>query len=1106
MKLSFWWSAAFVCLVASAQTDTGSLSGRITDPSGSGVPNAVVKLRNRATTAQRETTTTQEGTYQLNLLPPGLYEVTVEANGFKRFVDPAARIAVAQPALLNATLTLGNVSESVEVVGAASLLNTESMAQGTVISEEKIVSLPLNGRQFIDLALLVPGTNAGGRNVQQNNVRLNQTGGFSSSGGRTNNNLFLFDGAVNTDPDYNALSYVPIVDSLAEFQVQTAQFSAQYGRASGSQINVVSKSGSNAYHGTAWEFLRNQKMDARPFNSVTPTLPKNQRNQFGAAIGGPVLRNKLFFFAAAEFLRLRQAGVGITTVVVPTALEKQGNFSATPAAQLPYDPDTLSGGVRSLFPGNVIPANRLNPVTRAALAAMPDANIGANRYVNGNAVLQQNVANGSGRIDWVMTSKTNVLGRYSLSREDSVIPDVVPNRDRLGDVRPQNFALGVTTVLSARMVNEVRLGLNRLYFLDGLPEPLFEVNGQRQNIPRFRPSGYPVMGGAGAFTGTTGGGTVLARNTTYQIYDNFSWTRGRVNWKFGGEILRLNYVRSEAASPLGDFQFLTGYTSRTAANDNTGNALATMLLALPNQGNRQITPTRIDGQQYAGALYAQSDIRLSSRLTLNLGVRYELAPPISDTRRQIASIDYRKVPWPTEIFATGRTGFFQPTLFTCGLGGYPAGCAYTDKNNWSPRVGLVWNVLPKTVIRAGGGIFYALTDNNGFLQLARGLPTNVSQNLNAASNFVPSFRNFEIFGSATDVGRVALSQAGLDLFQRTSYSPQVSFSVQRELTRHTVVEASYLGTFGIKLQQNVQPNNARPGPGAVDPRRPYAGVLFDSGMVFPPYIRLVANNVPVTQVNLYAQSAQSNYHALLLRFERRFSGGFSWLSSYTWSKAITNAPQFRNAGGANGSENSPPQDSYNLRAERGLASFDLRARFVNTMVWELPFGKNKRYLTQGPAAAILGGWQLSTIWQAQTGFPFTINVNGDTAGIGGGTGGILVRANAVPGVTADLAPQQRSTSRWFNPVAFSLPPAFTFGNVGRNTVAGPGLVNVDATLSRTITFRERYGLQLRGEFFNLMNKPNYRLVGRLINVPDTFARVLNQADPRQIQVAAKFTF
>jgi hypothetical protein len=755
----------------------------------------------------------------------------------------------------------------------------------------------------------------------------------------------------------------------------------------------------------------------------------------------------------------------------------------------------LSGGTRQPFPGNIIPASRINPITQAAMNAMPLPNTGATSYVNSTGTIRQDSHNGSGRIDYNLTERSTIFGRYSISDENSIIPDVVPNRDRLGLVRPQNVSLGWNRVISTNMVNELRLGFNRLKFQDGLPEPLFNVGSASQAIPRFRPVGYAVMGGAGAFTGTTGGGTVLTRNNTYQIYDNLSWTLGRHTVRMGGEIMRLDYNRGEAASPLGDFQFTQGYTSRTAANDGTGNVMATMLLALPSQGNRQLVPTRVDARQMSGSLYVQDDWKILPKLTLNFGLRYELAEPLWDTREQMASIDFSKVPWPTQIFAEGRPNFYRPTLFTCGRGGYPKGCAYMDKNNFAPRFGLAWNLMPKTVLKLGAGIFYANTDFNGLLQLARGLPTNISQNLNAPSAFVPSFRGFEIFGNSATVGDVALSQASLDLNQRTSYSPQVSFSLQREITQSSLIEVGYLGTFGIKLQQNVQPNNAPPGAGAVDPRRPYAGVVFDAGMVFPSYIRPLGNTVPVTQVNMYALSAQSNYHALLVRFERRYRRGFSWLSSYTFSKAISNAPQFRNSGGANGSENSPPQDSYNLRAERALASFDTRQRWVNTVVYDIPL-----------KGLLLGGWQISGITQLQSGFPFTINISGDTAGIGGGTGGILIRPNAVVGQTYFVDPAQRSTERFFNTGAFALTPSFQFGNVGRNTVIGPGLFNVDTTVARNFAIREKMQLQFRAEFFNLLNTPNHSIVGRLINVPATFGKVLNQLDPRQIQFALKLRF
>jgi hypothetical protein len=1085
---------------ASAQTDTASLSGQVTDPSGGAVAGAAVTLKSKATSSSRQATSGADGEYQFSLVAPGMYELTVEANGFKEFVTESVQIQVADQSQLNAKLELGSTAESVQVEATVSMLNTESVAQGTVISQEKIVSLPLNGRQFIQLALLVPGASSGGRLVQQNSVRLNQVGGLSSSGGRTNNNGFLLDGATNIDPDYNAISYVPILDTISEFQVQTAQFSAQYGRASGSQVNVVTKQGSNDFHGNAWEFLRNQNLDSRPFNSVTSSLARNQRNQYGGTLGGRILKDKLFFFGGYEGLRLRNAGTNPTTVAVPTALERTGDFSQSGLNI--YDPSS-SNTARTQFSGNVIPLTRLNPMSIAAMAAMPLPNVGKSNFVNVSEVQQQNNDNYSARFDYLVTQKVTLFGRYSISDENDIIPDVAPNRDQVSSVRPQNLAVGSSQVLSPNKVNEVRLGFNRLQFLNGLPEPFFSVGGTNQNLARFLPSGYAAMGGAGAFTGTQGGGTVLTRNNTYQVYDNFSWQKGRHSMKFGAEVLRIQYNRFETPNPLGTFTFTNGYTTRTAANDGTGSALASMLLGSTTQASRTVGPKELYGRQWSTGYYFQDDFRVSPRLTINMGLRYELAPPMSDERRGLSSIDFSKVPSSQSIFLAGPLASYKPTLFVCGQGGYPNGCAYTDYNNFSPRLGIAWTPFSKTVIRAGAGIYYAATDNNGIYQMAITLPNNISQSL-TASNFIPAISINNPFTGLV-VGPTAVTQPSIDLHERTSYAPQWSFTIQRELARDMMIEVGYLATLGIKLQQNVQPNNSQPGSAAVDPRRPYGGLVFDPGVVFPPYITLQGTSVPVQQVNVYQMSAQSNYHALFFRYEKRFTHGLSVLSAYTFSKAITNAPQYRNAGGANGSENSPPQDSYNLRAERALASFDVRHRWVTSTVYELPFGKGKPYMASGVGAAILGGWQLSGILTAQAGFPFTINLAGDTAGIGGGTGGILIRANPVAGQDYKLSSDLRTTARWFNTGAFIQPAAFTFGTLGRNTVIGPGLFNVDATVARTFRIAEKFSAQLRGEFFNIANHSNYNLVGRIINQPN-FGGVLSQFDPRQIQVGLKLQF
>ena len=1081
--------------VLCAQTDTAALFGLVKDASGGAVGNAKVRLRNRATAALREQVTDGQGFYQFEVLPPGEYELTVEAAGFKQFRDSQVRIQVADISRLSVQLEIGSGSEFIEVHDTVSPLNADTVAQGTIIGEEKIVQLPLNGRQFIQLALLVPGASGGGRAVQQNAVRQGEVGGLSISGGRTNNTVFLLDGAANVDPDYSSINYSPQIDSISEFQVQTAAVSAEYGRAS---VNVTTKSGTNNLHGSAFEFLRNKAVDSRPFN-LNGDLPQFQRNQYGGTVGGPILKNRLFGFFAFEGLKVRQAGAGLTTTAVPTALQRAGDFSQTKGGI--FDPDSLANGVRDQFPGNKIPASRLNPLTLAAMNGMPlPTDPVAGTFVNSGEVLKQNNNNYSGRVDYALNTKWNLFSRYSLGDEDAVIPGVVTGREILNPARSQHAVLGLTGVIKANLLNEARFGFSRLYVLNGVPELIFNVNGQPTVLPQFQVNPYPLMGGAGAFvTTSTGGGAALTRDNTFQFYDNVSWNKGRHSIKFGGGLYWIQYNRYEAPNNLGRFQFTNGFTTRTAKADGTGDALASMLLALPATSSRSVGPSRIDGRQLQSSLYIQDDFRVASNVTINLGLRYELAPPMHDAHQQMSSIDYSMVPSPQAIFAAKKTGFYNATLFVCGESGYPLGCAYTDKNNFAPRLGVAWSATKKTVIKVGGGIFYANNDDNPLFRLAAGLPDNIAQTL-SSDNFIPQYHNLSPFG-ANVVGPVQIQAAGIDLNQRTSYSAQWNLSVQRELARGTVLEVGYLATLGLKLEQNVQPNNANPGLGAVDPRRPYLGVQYAPNTQFPSYITVVGNTVPVGQINYLPHSAQSNYESMFVRLERRFSRGLTFLSSYTWSKAITNAPQFRNAGGVNGSENSPPQDSYNLAAERSLASFHNEHRWINTFLYDLPVAKNASL-----GSKLFRDIQLSGILSIQTGFPFTVNVSGDTAGAGAGTGGIFIRPNYILGQNVDLSGSDRSTSQFFNTSAFSLPATGTYGNLGRNTIIGPGLTDLDMVLAKTIALRESVKLQLRVECFNLFNHPNYNIVGRIINDPTTFGRVLNQLDPRELQFGLKLVF
>src|SRR5260370_3226096 len=428
---------SLIAFAAFAQSDTASLSGAITDPGAAVVRGAKIRLRTVASQSRRTVLSDIQGLYRFSFLIPGVYEVTIDASGMKQFHNPDLTLNVAQAARLDVQLEIGSNAEVVDVTTQVLLLNAEPAAKGTVLSEEKIKSLPLNGRQFLQLALLVPGANSGGRAVQQDQGRQGMIGGLSISGGRTNNTAFLLDGGINIDTDYSSMSYEPSLDSIAEFQVPTGIFPEEYGGATGGQVNVVTKSGGNNYQGSAFEFLRNDKLDARPFNLPVPPLPEFRRNQFGGTAGGPILRSKLFWFVSYEGLRLRQAGAGLTTVTVPTASQRSGDFSATKGGI--FDPDTLLNGVRQPFPQNQIPAQRLNPQALTAMNAMPLPNIaGTSLFVNSSGLLQQTNNNYSRRVDYVVASSVALFARYSLANQDAITPPTATPRHHLTNILPHN--------------------------------------------------------------------------------------------------------------------------------------------------------------------------------------------------------------------------------------------------------------------------------------------------------------------------------------------------------------------------------------------------------------------------------------------------------------------------------------------------------------------------------------------------------------------------------------------------------------------------------------------------------------------------------------------
>jgi len=460
-----------------------------------------------------------------------------------------------------------------------------------------------------------------------------------------------------------------------------------------------------------------------------------------------------------------------------------------------------------------------------------------NNYVNGDEVLQQDIDNYSIRVDYLVNAKLSLMGRYSISNENDFVPGTVPGYDQSNRVRPQNAMFGGTLVLGPRTVNEFRAGYNRAAVFSGVPEPVFNVQGQNRNLPIFAVTGFANMGGVG-------GGWSLTRDDTYQVYDNITWQRGKHTIKFGAEVLYIEYVPLSAPNLLGQFKFSAGQTALKSASDGTGSLLASFMLGLPQNISRNLGTGRMDGGQPVAAGYVQDDWKIAPTLTLNLGLRYEIAPPLYDVRSQTMGIDFSTVPTPDAIFQSGRTGYYRPTFFICGQSGYPRSCAYTDKNNFAPRLGFAWQVAPKTVFRGGAGIYYSLTDSSSISRLTNSLPASLTQTV-SGDPYQLTFRGYEnVFPSAVAIGpSTPINLYSILLDQRTSYAMQFSGSLQREISRNAVLEVGYVGTLGRKLQQNWQPTNALPGPGAVGPRQPYVGAVYAPNMHFPSYVTVQGDGV-----------------------------------------------------------------------------------------------------------------------------------------------------------------------------------------------------------------------------------------------------------------------
>jgi hypothetical protein len=920
-------------------------------------------------------------------------------------------------------------------------------------------------------------------------------------GNRPNANYFLIDGATNTDPTFNTQNLSLSPDAVREFQVQTGSYSAELGGAGGGQINIVTKGGSTQYHGTAYEFLRNGSMDAHTFNEL-PGGKFLVQNNFGAALGGPIVGKKTFFFANYEGLRRIRAQT--STATVPTAAESNGDFSRagvnifnpfSSRANPNYDPTRATSPtnpqiLRDAFPNNQIPSTLLSPAATTMLnkyVVRPNlSNAGltdSNNYRD-----QRNLRNfqdqGTLRVDRVFDRGDSLSARYSVGGENGFVPQNLPGFGLNHDNLAQQANISWTRILTPNLVNTATIAYSRLamsHFEENsfTRDILSELGIQGVGFGGARAWGAPYFNvqGYSPFGDTFQATPMQSWDTIVEGRDALSWQHGRHSLKFGGSYRRFIWPMWAYVLSRGYYQFTNGYTTQTATGDGSGSALASFELGLPAIRQRQVGSPRMNLRQWYGDAFVQDTWRLTSTTTLNLGVRYEYMSPLTDVSNDWAGL------------------FVSPTALTAYIGGQlgtPKGLLYSNKLNFAPRLGISRQISSKgLVLRAGYGIFYTPIDMNTWCNNLHNVPI-IFPETNQSDAFVPSITSFNF--AAPVVGRTVTSFSAFDPYQSPQYVQQWAAAIEKSLGQQTTIEAGYQGVRGFHLQRSHLINNALPGPGLIQPRRPYGAATFLPGAVFPASVTVVSNTIPVSAVNWLENTARSWYDAAYVSVRRRYSSGLSFLANYTFAKNLSDAPDFRSPM----FESAIPQNNNDLRSEKG-PSCDLRHRFVLSGVYDVrPWNQNAW------SKALTRNWRLSLIYAAQSGFPFTVSVFGDTANSGAVLGENPVRANYTGAPVFTSA--TNTPEHWINAAAFATPPAYTFGNVGRNTVYGPGQQTADIAVTRNFAVTEKTDFQFRFEAFNSLNRVNLGTPNRYVNTPQ-FGTITSADTPgRQVQLSARLSF
>ncbi|MBL8211317.1 MAG: TonB-dependent receptor [Bryobacterales bacterium] len=1075
-----------------AQGVNGTIAGVVTDQAGSVIANAKVTLLNEGTNFMRETVSNASGQYVANAMPPGAYRITVEQPGFRKLVRAGVELTAADAVTVDLRLEVGDVQSTIEVTEAAPLLQSQTAMVSSLVNNEQIVEMPLKSRTFTSLVLLGPGAYAGSAgNLTTSPYAMRGDVNISVNGSSPQNNSYFVDGMVNRNLWLSTLIMVPTVDSIQEMRVLTSNYTAEYGIAAGAITIVQTRSGSNKLRASVYEFFRNSAMDANTFfnNRLGVARPGFRRNEFGGTVGGPIRRDRTFFFADYQGIRLAQPRTTIASI--PTLAQRDavinGNFGQLGLNV--FDPYSVTGGLRAPFPGNVIPRNRLDPAAGRVFGLLPNpTSPAANRNFAFNPTQTQSTNQFDVRVDQNVGTSDRFFFKYSFDKTSLVIPGSLPiaNAGNIPSsaylaadgtlpatdtpLRNQSGTFNYVKVFSPTLINEVRLGVvrwnqniaplgNPFNTASAVGIPGVNINDKSGGLPSLSITGFAGLGDNSTYPEES-------RSASFQYEDVMTWTRGNHTLKAGAIYIRHRFNGFSAFPTRGDFAF-NGQFTRQIGTTGAATALSDYAIGGWSGLNRNILVGTFGLRFWNLGAFVDDTWRVNNRFTLNYGLRYDIQAP------------------PYEVYDRWSNFNLDTAKLEIASGsGDARRLRKLDLNNWSPRIGLTYMLTNdrKTVLRSGFGVSYVEAGQGGG-QLYKNLPFFFSQVLATDQNAAPVGRLSEGIPAAVQPDRndiVGLSSGSPNAWAYDLQSTKVmqwSLGVQREILPQTLMDVSYIGTRTIGLISNMNINQSVPGAGAQNPRRPFFAV-----------------NPGLVNLTYRSNYAGAKYHSMQVRMEKRYSAGFTASFAYTYSKYMANGTNI------NGGGNGAPQDFRCTRCEWGPMPEDRNHIAVVNHNWELPFGKGRRFVSSGLASHIIGNWNLTGIWTMSTGEKFTATAAAAVSNSAGGGGD---RPNRI--ANGNLPSGQRTIDRWFDLSAFVAAPQFTFGNSGRGILVGPGSFNVDAGIQREFPLGEGRRAQFRWELFNAFNRANFATPNAAIG--NALAGVISGTAPaRVMQLGLKLYF